>query len=286
MGIQWRFLCKENRVTALLDIGAHISNNKTGQSQTGAGTTGRPVKTDDIFLSGLGEMQKKHPIIRMFHVYKRYGPKNALADVSIDIDFNEWVFITGPSGAGKSTLLKLMYRGEIVSEGQILVDGANLLRVAHGQIPLLRRKFGVIFQDFKLIQTKTAYENVALVLEVAGVKPQLIRKKVHNVLRQAGMEDKMNQYPPSLSGGEQQRVAVARAIVGDPRIIVADEPTGSLDSRSAGIIMDLLKSYQSRGATIVIATHDRDMLSKTNQRIIYLENGRVLDHGVRADMGP
>lgn len=231
------------------------------------------------------EMHKKHPIVRMFHVYKRYGAKNALADVSIDIDFNEWVFITGPSGAGKSTLIKLMYRGETVSEGQILVDGTNLLRVPHAQIPFLRRKFGVIFQDFKLIRNKTAYENVALVLEVAGMKPQFIRKKVQNVLRQAGMEDKMNQYPPSLSGGEQQRVAVARAIVGDPKIILADEPTGSLDAKSAGIIMDLLKGYQSRGATIVIATHDRDILSRTSQRIIYLENGRVMDHGVRVDMG-
>ncbi len=232
----------------------------------------------------MSELTKKHPIVRMFHVYKRYGAKNALADVSLDIDFNEWVFVTGPSGAGKSTLLKLMYRGETVSEGQILVDGSNLIRVPQGQVPMLRRKFGVIFQDFKLIQTKTAYENVALVLEVAGLKPQLVRKKAQNVLRQAGMEDKMNQYPPSLSGGEQQRVAVARAIVGDPKIILADEPTGSLDSRSAAIIMDLLKGYQSRGATIIIATHDKEILSRTNQRIIYLENGRVMDHGMRTDV--
>jgi cell division transport system ATP-binding protein len=228
-------------------------------------------------------MQKKNPIIRMFHVYKRYGAKNALADISLDIDFNEWVFVTGASGAGKSTLLKLMYRGETVSEGQILVDGANLLRVPQKQVPLLRRKFGVIFQDFKLIQNKTAFENVALVLEVSGEKPQLIKKKVQNVLRHAGMEDKMNQYPPSLSGGEQQRVAVARAIVGDPKIILADEPTGSLDSKSAGIIMDLLKGYQSRGATIVIATHDREILSRTTQRIIQLDSGRVLDPGIRND---
>lgn len=229
-------------------------------------------------------MQKKNPIVRLFHVYKRYGAKNALTDVSIDIDFNEWVFITGASGAGKSTLLKLMYRGETVSEGQILVDGTNLLRVTSKQVPLLRRKFGVIFQDFKLIQSKTAFENVALVLEVAGVKPAMIRKKVHNVLRNAGMEDKMNQYPPSLSGGEQQRVAVARAIVGDPKIILADEPTGSLDSKSAGIIMDLLKGFQAKGATIVIATHDKELLSKTNYRIIHLDNGKVIESGSRAVM--
>lgn len=223
------------------------------------------------------EMQKKNPMVRLFHVYKRYGAKNALMDISLDIDTNEWVFITGPSGAGKSTLLKLMYRGEIVSEGQILVDGTNLLRVSSRQIPLLRRKFGVIFQDFKLIPTKTVYENVALVLEVAGVKPNLIRKKVNNVLRNAGMEDKMTIYPPSLSGGEQQRVAVARAIVGDPKVILADEPTGSLDSKSAGIILDLLKSFHSRGATIIIATHDKELIETTTQRIIHLDDGKMID---------
>jgi cell division transport system ATP-binding protein len=222
-------------------------------------------------------IQKKTPIVRMFHVHKRYGPKHALADLSLDIDFNEWVFVTGASGAGKSTLLKLMYRGESVSEGQILVDGANLLRVSSRQVPFLRRKFGVIFQDFKLIPTKNVYENVALVLEVAGEKPAMVRKKVHNVLRNAGMEDKMAMFPPSLSGGEQQRVAVARAIVGDPKIILADEPTGSLDSKSAGIIMDLLKGFHARGATIIIATHDRELIETTTHRIIHLDNGRVVE---------
>jgi len=221
------------------------------------------------------EMTMKNPIVRMFHVHKRYGAKKALVDITLDIGFNEWIFVTGPSGAGKSTLLRLMYRGESVSEGQILVDGANLLRVTSRQVPMLRRKFGVIFQDFKLIPTKTAYENVSLVLEVAGEKPAMIRKKVNSVLRNAGMEDKMNNYPPSLSGGEQQRVAVARAIVGDPKIILADEPTGSLDSKSAGIIMDLLKGFHARGATIVIATHDKELIESTTHRIIHLDNGRV-----------
>ena len=223
------------------------------------------------------ELQKKNTIVQLFHVTKRYGAKNAMMDVSLEIDTNEWVFITGPSGAGKSTLLKLLYRGETVSEGQILVDGTNFLRVSSKQIPFFRRKFGVIFQDFKLIPTKTAYENVALVLEVAGVKPAMIRKKVNNVLRNAGMEDKMNSYPRSLSGGEQQRVAVARAIVGDPKIILADEPTGSLDSKSAGIIMNLLKGFHTRGATIIIATHDKELIETTTHRVIHLDNGQVVD---------
>lgn len=225
----------------------------------------------------MDEMQKNNPIVRMFHVHKRYGAKHALADVTLDIGFNEWVFVTGPSGAGKSTLLKLMYRGEAVSEGQILVDGSNLLRVSSRQVPQLRRKFGVIFQDFKLIPTKTVFDNVALVLEVIGEKPPQIRKKVNSVLRNAGMEDKMNNYPPSLSGGEQQRVAVARAIVGDPKIILADEPTGSLDSKSAEIIMDLLKGFHARGATIIIATHDKEIIESTSHRIIFLDNGRLVE---------
>ncbi len=220
--------------------------------------------------------KKDNSIIRMFHIHKRYGPKNALADVTLDIGTNEWMFITGASGAGKSTLLKLLYRGETTSEGQILVDGVNLSRITRKQTPLLRRKFGVIFQDFKLIPTKTAFENVALVLEVSGANKVMIRKKVNSVLRNAGMENKMNSYPESLSGGEQQRVAVARAIVGDPKIILADEPTGSLDSKSAGIIMDLLKGYHTKGATIIIATHDKELIEKTTHRIIHLDNGKLV----------
>lgn len=213
----------------------------------------------------------------MFHIHKRYGAKHALADLTIDIKANEWLFVTGASGAGKSTLLKLMYKGENASEGQILVDGANLSRITQKQVPFLRRKFGVIFQDFKLIPTKTAYENVALVLEVAGGNKTMIKKKVNSVLRNAGMETKMNSYPASLSGGEQQRVAVARAIVGDPKIILADEPTGSLDSKSADIIMELLKGYHTKGATIIIATHDKNLLEKTTNRILHLESGRLVD---------
>ncbi len=230
---------------------------------------------NEIWDKKMTDIQKKNSIIRMFHIHKRYGPKHALADVTLDIESNEWLFITGDSGAGKSTLLKLLYRGETTSEGQILVDGVNLSRITKTQIPILRRKFGVIFQDFKLIPTKTAFENVALVLEVAGVNKTLIRKKVNSVLRNAGIETKMNSYPESLSGGEQQRVAVARAIVGDPKIILADEPTGSLDSKSAGIIMDILKGYHSKGATIIIATHDKELIEKTTSRIMHLKDGRI-----------
>ena len=201
-------------------------------------------------------------IIRMFHVHKRYGGKSALHDLTLDIRKNEFLFVTGPSGAGKTTLLKLLYLGQSLSEGQILVDGVNLSRINRKGIAPLRRKFGIIFQDYKLIPTKTVYENVALVLEAAGRKPRLIQKKVRSVLRTVGMENRMKSLPMSLSGGEQQRVAVARAVVGDPKIILADEPTGSLDTESAGIIMAFLDDFHSRGSTVVLATHDQELIKK------------------------
>ncbi|MBI5550443.1 MAG: cell division ATP-binding protein FtsE [Desulfobacterales bacterium] len=214
-------------------------------------------------------------IIRMFHVHKRYGAKFALKDLSLDIYKNEYLFVTGRSGAGKTTLLRLLYLGEEVSEGQVLVDGLNLSRIARNRIPQLRRKFGIIFQDYKLIPTKTVFENVALVLEVAGRKPSLIAKKVKSVLRMVGMEDRIDAYPQSLSGGEQQRVAVARAAAGDPKIILADEPTGSLDEESADVIMSFLDTFHSRGATIIIATHDKELLERGHARIIQLRDGQL-----------
>jgi cell division transport system ATP-binding protein len=217
----------------------------------------------------------KTPIIRMFHVYRHYGSKSALTDITLDIFKNEFLFISGPSGAGKTTLLKLLYIGEPVSEGQILADGINLARISRKRIPMLRRKFGIIFQDYKLIPTKTVYENVALVLEAMGKKRRWIQKKVKSVLRIVEMEQKLDSLPPSLSGGEQQRVAVARAVVGDPQIILADEPTGSLDAASAQTILDLLKKFHRRGATVVIATHDRELIRETGGRVIFLDQGRL-----------
>lgn len=211
----------------------------------------------------------------MFHVHKNYGANKALVDVTLDISKNEFLFITGPSGAGKTTLLKLLYLGETVSEGQVLIEGMNLSRISYQRIPFLRRKFGIIFQDYKLIVTKTVFENVALVLEAMGKKRRFIEKKVKSVLRTVGMENHLQSFPPSLSGGEQQRVAVARAVVGDPTIILADEPTGNLDEDSAEIIFELLKRFHIRGATIVIATHDKELIRKTGGRAIHLKQGRL-----------
>ncbi|WP_373497845.1 cell division ATP-binding protein FtsE [Desulfococcus sp.] len=215
-------------------------------------------------------------IIQMYRVSKRYGAKNALVDISLDIADNEFLFLSGPSGAGKTTLLKLLYLGETVSEGQIIVDGLNLSRISRKRVPFLRRKFGIIFQDYKLIPTRNVYDNVALVVEAVGVDRRSIRKLVSSLLRTVEMEDRSRAFPPSLSGGEQQRVAVARAIAGNPKIIVADEPTGSLDTESAMVIMNLLKIYHRRGATVVIATHDTELIRSTGGRVVLL-NGGYLD---------
>ncbi len=217
----------------------------------------------------------KDAIIRMFHVRHRYGAHQAIVDLNLDIYKSEFVFITGPSGAGKTTLLKLLYLGEPVTEGQILVDGINLTRIPRKRVPLLRRKLGIVFQDYKLIPGKTVYSNVALVLEAAGHRHHYIAKKVRSVLRLVGMEDRAEALPPSLSGGEQQRIAVARAIAGDPKIILADEPTGSLDDESARIIMDLLRGAHIRGATILVATHDKELIRTIGGRVLFLNRGKL-----------
>ena len=221
------------------------------------------------------DTDEKRSIIRMFHVHRNYGNKKALIDITLDIFKNDFVFLTGASGAGKTTLLKLLYLAEPVSEGQVLIDGMNLSRIPRKRLPLLRRKFGIIFQDYKLIANRTVFDNVALVLEAAGKKRRLIQKRVNGVLRLVGMEDRQTALPPSLSGGEQQRVAVARAIVGDPKIILADEPTGSLDDDSARIIMKLLNGIHIRGATVIIATHDKALMRKTGGRVLLLNQGRL-----------
>ncbi|MFP4040735.1 MAG: cell division ATP-binding protein FtsE [Desulfosudaceae bacterium] len=215
-------------------------------------------------------MEDAPPLIRLFHVYKRYGATTALADITLDIKANEFLFVTGASGAGKTTLLKLLYLGEPLSEGQILIDGMNLTRIKRDRIPFLRRKFGVVFQDYNLIPTKTVFDNIALVMEAAGHKRSFIVKKVKSVLRTVGMEDRLNSYPPALSGGEQQKITIARAVVGDPKIILADEPTGSLDDESADDVMSLLKGFHDRGTTVIVATHNKNLINSIEARRINL----------------
>jgi cell division transport system ATP-binding protein len=215
------------------------------------------------------------PIIRMFHVHKAFGAQKSLVDISLDIYRNEFILVTGPSGAGKSTLLKLLYLAETVTQGQVIVDGLNLSRISRNRIPYLRRNFGIIFQDYKLIPTRTVFDNVALVLEAMGEKRRQIEKKVNSVLRTVEMEHKQGAFPLSLSGGEQQRVAVARAIAGTPRIILADEPTGNLDPDAAGIILSLLKDIHRKGSTVILATHDRMLIENAGGRNIHLVQGQM-----------
>jgi cell division transport system ATP-binding protein len=214
-------------------------------------------------------------LIRIFNVSKHYGSKPALNHITLDIFKNEFVFFTGPSGAGKSTLLKLLYLGENITEGQVLIDGMNLARISKSRAHVLRRKLGIIFQDYKLIPGKTVFQNVALVLEARGLSQRFIQKKVHSVLRTVGMEDRQRAFPLGLSGGEQQKVAVARAVVGEPKIILADEPTGSLDADAAESIFELLTTFHSRGATVLFATHDTGLIRNTKHRIIYLKQGHL-----------
>ncbi len=216
-------------------------------------------------------------IIRLYEVSKYFGETEALIDITFDICRNEFFFISGPSGAGKSTLMKLLYLGEHMSGGYAIVDGMNLTRIRRNQVPMLRRRLGIIFQDYRLIPGKSVFDNVGLVLEVAGVRSRkIIREQVMNVLEKVGLADRHDACPPTLSGGEQQRVGVARAMVGRPAIILADEPTASLDPEAAEKIFELLVSAHADGATIVITTHDRYLLSKGCTNSVYLKDGRVM----------
>ncbi len=216
-------------------------------------------------------------MIQLFHVNKRYDhDAPALVDVNLSIDKGEFVFLTGPSGAGKTTLLKLIFCAEKATSGQILVTGRNVARIASSQVPFLRRKIGVVFQDFKLLPGRTVRDNVALTLDVLGMSRHDAQRRVEVMLKQVGLSHKMNTYPPKLSGGEQQRVAIARALVNDPAILLADEPTGNLDHKLTIEIMDLLTDFSARGTTVVVATHDEGLLTRYGKRTISLAGGQVV----------
>jgi cell division transport system ATP-binding protein len=221
-------------------------------------------------------------MIQMFHVYKTYpGDPPALADVNLHVRKGEFVFLTGPSGAGKSTLLKLIFLAERPTRGQILVGGLNVARLRESGVPFLRRNIGVVFQDFKLLPRRTVADNVAFTLEVLGVPRSEVHERVMRMLKRVGLEHKANVLPPRLSGGEQQRVVIARALVNDPAILLADEPTGNLDPALTLEIMDLLCDVNVRGTTVVVATHDQTLLERYDKRTIRLERGVIVssEHG-------
>ena len=215
-------------------------------------------------------------MIRLKEAEKTYenGTK-AVRGISFQIDDGEFVFLVGPSGSGKSTIIKML-TGEIVpTGGRVMVNGFSMSRIAERQIPLMRRTIGVIFQDFRLIGTKTVYENLALAMRAVGAAPREIRGRIPYVLNLVGLRGKENSFPDELSGGEQQRVAVARALVNNPSTIVADEPTGNLDPAKSLEIMTLLERINALGTTVIVVTHERGLVNHFKKRVIYLQEGQV-----------
>jgi cell division transport system ATP-binding protein len=216
-------------------------------------------------------------MIDLYHISKRYqGGPLALHDVSFHIDKGDFTLVTGPSGSGKTTLLKLLYRAEFPSEGQIVINSKNILKIPLHRIYRLRRDMGIVFQDFRLLFHKRVFENVAITLRVLGIQRKEVRRKVFYALRMVNLHHKMWEYPSRLSYGEQQRVAIARAIVNNPSIILADEPTGNLDFKLAFEIMKLFKEINDDGTTVIICTHDRELIRYFGDRVLFLYNGRLL----------
>ncbi|MEE9153487.1 MAG: cell division ATP-binding protein FtsE [candidate division NC10 bacterium] len=217
-------------------------------------------------------------MIQMFHVSKTY-PKDvvALSDITLHIQKGEFVYLCGPSGAGKTTLLRLIFRDELPTDGQILVNGRNVVRLRESKLPALRRSIGVIFQDFKLLMDRTVYNNLHLVTRVLGIPETISRRKIGRLLKEVGLLQKADQIPYSLSGGEQQRVAIARALVSDPAILLADEPTGNLDPDLALDVMRLLAEVNIRGTTVVVATHNPKLVAEMGHHTLILKQGRLVE---------
>ncbi len=219
-------------------------------------------------------------MIRFYHVNKTYkGAMKALVDISLNIHPRDFCFVTGPSGAGKSTLLKHVTMETRPTSGQILVGGRNLSGLTSRQLPHFRRRLGVVFQDFRLISSRTTYENVSILLKIMGIAAKERKRRAFEALRWVGLQGRMAAYPEELSGGEQQRVAIARALITRPVILLADEPTGNLDPQLAREILGLFREVNAAGTTVVVATHDRQLIADFGGRVVILHNGRVVDSG-------
>jgi cell division transport system ATP-binding protein len=222
------------------------------------------------------------PLLQLERVTKVFpGGRAALRDVDLVVPEGDFVFLVGPSGAGKSTLLKLIIRDELASSGIVRLDGEDVARIPHRRIPATRRKIGVVFQDYRLLPRRTVHENVAFALEVTGTSRRRIRPAVDRVLGLVGLSDQAAQLPGTLSGGEQQRTAIARALVHDPRLVIADEPTGNLDPLISWEIIQLLLRINELGVTVLMATHDAEVVTALRRRVVALEEGRI----VRDELG-
>ncbi len=225
-------------------------------------------------------------MIEMRGVYKKY-PNGVIALNGIDVKINpgEFVYVVGPSGAGKSTFIKMMYREEKATKGTIVINGINVGKLKDKQVPLLRRNIGVVFQDFKLLPTLTVYENVAFALEVIEEHPKYIKRRVMETLDLVGLKHKVRMFPSELSGGEQQRVAIARSIVNSPKVVIADEPTGNLDPETTWEIMKIFEEINMRGTTVVMATHNKDIVNRIKHRVIAIEGGVIVRDEERGEYG-
>ena len=225
-------------------------------------------------------------MIEMMNVTKKYSKGiTAINNLSIQIKDGEFVYVVGPSGAGKSTFIKMMYREEKATKGRIRVGKYDLMKIKDRQIPFLRRYVGVVFQDFKLLQHKTVYENVAYAMEVIEKSPREIKRRVDEVLELVNLKHRMNNFPNELSGGEQQRVAIARAIVNTPGILIADEPTGNLDPDTSMEIMDILERINEQGTTIVMATHNSQIVNEKKHRVLAIESGQIVRDQEQGEYG-
>ena len=222
-------------------------------------------------------------MIHLANVTKVYEQNNvvALDNISLDINEGEFVFIVGASGSGKSTLIKLLMHEELATSGEIVVDGRDVVNLKPKEVPYLRRSLGVVFQDYRLLEDKTVYENVAFAMQVIEAPRRLMQRTVNTVLDIVGLSDKFKHFPDQLSGGEQQRVAIARAIVNDPRIVIADEPTGNLDPETSWDIMDIFRRINAAGTTIVMATHDKVIVDRMKKRVVALVEGKIVRDEMR-----
>ena len=231
-------------------------------------------------------MREDCSLIHMRNVSKIYdNGAVALDRASVDIESGEFVFIVGASGAGKSTFIKMLFREELPTSGELVVNGHDIRKMTRKEVPYLRRELGVIFQDYRLLPDKTVFENVAFAMQVIEAPRRLMQRSVNSVLDVVGLRDKYKCFPRQLSGGEQQRVAIARAIVNDPAIVIADEPTGNLDPETSWDIMEIFERVNRAGTTIVMATHDRNIVDTMKRRVIAIEDGQVVRDEARGGYG-